>query len=269
MEPHRKGEATEATVIAEMKQRGIPVSVPFGDNERYDIVIGTPDGRQLRVQIKTANYTDGVLTISGKSQHTNSEGHQYKRYSADIDYFLGYNDTLETMYWIPEEMVGTKIYLRVDEPEQVHGTIHWAEDYAFDEAWPPEPGDRVGYQTVAKNVLARLEALEVPAWFSTSDVPYTLIVEGEDGQLLRLCVRSISLNDGRLQLNATTGPERKRIDYFAAYSYELDRVYLVGSAEFEKSIKLRVRDAVQHRSTINWAEEYELEARRTDVFGHD
>jgi len=42
METHRKGDPTEAVVIAELMKRSIPVSVPFGDNERYNIVTKLP-----------------------------------------------------------------------------------------------------------------------------------------------------------------------------------------------------------------------------------
>ena len=48
METHRKGDLTEAIVIAELTKREIPVSIPFGDNERYDIVVETPRGGLLR-----------------------------------------------------------------------------------------------------------------------------------------------------------------------------------------------------------------------------
>jgi hypothetical protein len=53
MESHRKGELTETVVIADLIQRGIPVSRPFGDNERYDAIAESPSGRLYRLQIKT------------------------------------------------------------------------------------------------------------------------------------------------------------------------------------------------------------------------
>lgn len=53
METHRKGDLTEAVVIAELMKRSVPVSIPFGDNERYDVVAENPDGSLLKVQIKT------------------------------------------------------------------------------------------------------------------------------------------------------------------------------------------------------------------------
>lgn len=263
MKPHRKGDATEAAVIAELKQRNVPVSIPFGDNERYDIIIETPEGRPVRIQIKTAHYRDGILEIRGLSQHTNSEGNQYKRYRGDVDYFIGYNNELENIYLLSEEMVRSRISLRVDEPEQIHGNINWAEEYEFDELWPPEPGEehRHARRALLRNALADLDALDIQAWSSSGNVPYQILVERDDGQLLRIRVRSISLQEDHLTLHASGGVKHDRIDYYLGYSHEQEQAYLVGSDEFNKSIKLRIRDTVQNRSTINWAEEYELESR--------
>jgi hypothetical protein len=268
MDSHRKGVATEAAVIARLTRRGIPVSIPFGDNERYDAIVETPDGRPLRIQIKTANYSDGVVDISGKSQHTNSQGHKYKRYRGDIDYFLGYSSDLDKMYLLPEGAIKSRVSLRVDEPKQSHGTINWAETYEFDEQWPPDPAedDRLARQTTRKKVLADLEALDIPAWFSKDSVPYTVIVERTNGELLRLRVRSVSLNDaGKLQLNATNSTDRERLDYFLVYCHDLGQSYLVGADEFEKTIKLRVEDTDHQKGIVNWAEEYELEQRQSEL----
>jgi hypothetical protein len=88
MESHRKGDLTEAVVIAELKRRSIPVSLPFGDNERYDVVLETPTGALLRVQIKTGWLSEGKVEFHARSQHTNSTGNTYKSYNGEIDYFI-------------------------------------------------------------------------------------------------------------------------------------------------------------------------------------
>ena len=59
MESHRKGDLTEAILIAELTRRSIPVSLPFGDDERCDVVLETLTGALLRVQIKTGWLSDG------------------------------------------------------------------------------------------------------------------------------------------------------------------------------------------------------------------
>lgn len=138
MDSHRKGDLTEAIVIAELKKRAIPVSIPFGDNERYDAITETPDGDLLKVQIKTGWIANGTVNFHGKSQHTNANGNVYQLYDGDVDFFLVYCDELEQMYWVQEDEFQTQISLRVEEPMQMKPNINWAEDYEFDANWPPE-----------------------------------------------------------------------------------------------------------------------------------
>jgi hypothetical protein len=139
MESQPKDDLTEAVVITELMERDVPVSTPFGNNERYDMVIESPTGSLLRTQVKTGWFSGGTIRVKGHSQHTNSTGNTYELYdSDDIDYFLAYCHELETMCWIEESAFGSSIHLRVDEPEQVKPSINWAADYEFDATWPPE-----------------------------------------------------------------------------------------------------------------------------------
>ena len=137
MESHERGDVIEATVSAELKQRNIAVSLLFGDNERYDAVVATPDDRLLRVQVKTGWIRDGRIEFHGKSRHTNATGNTYSRYEGDVDYFIVYVPELESMYLIGEWEFGTEMGLRVSEPKQSHETINWAADFLFDGRWPP------------------------------------------------------------------------------------------------------------------------------------
>lgn len=137
MEPQKKGDLTEAVVIAELKRRAIPVSIPFGNNERYDVIIEMPRGRLLKVQIKTGWFSDGKVTFKGYSLHTNSTGNVHKRYEGDVDYFLVYCHELTEMYLVREDEFEMQMSLRVEQPKQVHETINWADDYEFDARWPP------------------------------------------------------------------------------------------------------------------------------------
>lgn len=138
METQEKGDFTEAAVITELKRRAIPVSVPFGDNQRYDIVIETEENDLLKVQIKTGWVADGTIEFHGKSQHTNASGNVYEKYDGDVDCFLVYCDEVGAVYLIDEDEFETSMSLRIADPEQVHETINWADEYEFDERWPPE-----------------------------------------------------------------------------------------------------------------------------------
>jgi hypothetical protein len=137
MESHEKGDFTEAAVITELKRRGIPVSIPFSDNQRYDLVLEAMDGQMQRMQVKTGWLSDGVIQFHTKSQHTNSQGNVYKHYDGDIDGFLVYVHELEQLYLVYKDEFDSRITLRVEAPAQPDSSINWASDYAFDERWPP------------------------------------------------------------------------------------------------------------------------------------
>jgi len=110
-------------VIAKLKQPAIPVSIPFSDNQRYDIVVQTPASDFLRIQIKTGRVQDGKIHFHGKSQHTNSTGNTYQTYDGDVDYFFVYTPELDSLHAVAEHEFDTCIRLRVDEPEQADSSI--------------------------------------------------------------------------------------------------------------------------------------------------
>ena len=105
MQSHERGDATEARVIAELKERGIPVAIPFSDNQRYDVIVETPAAELLRVQIKTGRLVDGKIDFHGTSQHTNSTGNTYEKYDGDVDYFFVYTPALDSLHAVVERVV--------------------------------------------------------------------------------------------------------------------------------------------------------------------
>ena len=137
MEPHRKGDSTEAIVLAGLKRRGIPTSLPFGDNERYDAIAEGADGELYRLQIKTGRLSHGSVNFDAVSSHTNSQGHVYERYGDEIDFFAVYCYELDRIYLIPQRIVDTSKRLRVDPPEEPDPRITPAPEYRFDQVWPP------------------------------------------------------------------------------------------------------------------------------------
>jgi len=85
-----KGDASEAAVIAELKKRGYTVLQPFGDNQRYDIVV-EDDGFE-RIQIKTARKVEeGKISFDTSNNHSNMSGVKRKTYTEnEIDSFIAY-----------------------------------------------------------------------------------------------------------------------------------------------------------------------------------
>jgi hypothetical protein len=58
-----KGEISEGHVIAYLLKRGYAVSIPFGNNQRYDLILDDGD-RLWRVQVKTARMRAGCLMFN-------------------------------------------------------------------------------------------------------------------------------------------------------------------------------------------------------------
>lgn len=129
VDSHRRGDLTELLVAAELKKRGIAVSEPIGNNERYDLVLEQPSGALLRAQVKTGRLKDGTIRFKGVSQHTNSAGHVYKPYGNDIDCFLVYCYDTDQTFLLNSNEVGTKMYLRVEEPKKRTSQVNWADQH--------------------------------------------------------------------------------------------------------------------------------------------
>lgn len=257
MESHRKGDLTEAEVITQLKRRGVPVSIPFGDNERYDLLFETPGGVILRAQVKTGWSDRGIVNFRGYSQHTNSEGNVYKQYDRDVDCFLVFSDEYDRLFLVWEDEFDSNMSIRVESPKQDHDTINWADDYDFDERWPLDPWEyerRVSARSPSvAQTAAELEKRDIP-FSHEPERSYDVTAADSHGSRYKLRSRSGAVVDGRMRFVADTPSES--VDAYAVYLAQEDEVYLVPDADFEQSISLRVEEPDQADASINWASEY-------------
>lgn len=257
MDSHRKGDLTEAIVISELKCRSIPVSLPFGDNERYDLVLETPNSEFLRVQVKTGWLSDGKVEFHARSQHTNSTGNTYKSYDDDVDFFAVFCHELETLYLVREDEFKSSISLRVEEPKVENRRINWARDFEFDARWPP---GQDGYErTVTQResltrVIQKLADENVPMAKLVGSNRYQLVIEAEDGGWCRMRVKSGWVDNGCIRYQHEHIPDK--IGHLAIYVPQTDGLYIVPRHQFESSIILRVDEPKKNDSRINWAVDY-------------
>lgn len=255
MESHQKGDLTEAVVIAELKRRGIPVLLPFGDNQRYDLAVETPHGALQTLQVKTGWLTDGVVEFHTRSQHTNASGNVYKDYDGDVDGFIVYVHELESTHLVYIDEFDSQISLRVDAPDRPDPSIKWAEEYRFDERWPPAP-DRVrsvgGRSPAVEPVCERLRRDRIP-FVQPEGAEYHVLACDRDGNrhALRACSGSVANGRVRFPVISSSG-----IDAYCVYCSETDEIYLVPDDSFEDAISLRVEAPDQPDASINWAAEY-------------
>lgn len=264
---NRRGDATEARVIAELLRVGVPFAVPFTDNERFDLILRSPAGNFYRVQVKTGWITRGCVTFRGSSSHVNANGVVHKPYDGDIEYFLVYEPTLEEMYFIAEDAFNTAIFLRVDESKRRDLTARHAEDYLFEKNWPPEEGhqlvkigNRPRYNAIWKEVFERFGELDAIISEPVSDnAPYDLVAEYPDGLLERFALRVAQFKDGRLFFQPNTERDSGKVDYYILHCHHLEQLYLLNSSIIDSSITLRVEEPKQIRHTSLRAKDYELE----------
>ncbi len=114
--PKTVGERSEGMVLAALLRAGKVVLQPFGDNQRYDLVIDE-DGTFIRVQCKTGRIQKGALYFDAcSSQAHRGKGKQDYRGQADV--FGVYSPELDGVYMVPVAEVGrTCGSLRLEPPK--------------------------------------------------------------------------------------------------------------------------------------------------------
>lgn len=131
--PKRVGDRTTMAVMLALELAGYVVSMPFGENSRYDLVID--DGASLsRVQCKTGRLRAGAIVFpacSSYAHHRNAEL-STRDYIGEIDYFAVYCAATSGVYLIPiaDAQLRRSGALRVDPPRNSQRRrIRLAADY--------------------------------------------------------------------------------------------------------------------------------------------
>ncbi len=128
--PVNVGQRSEAIVIAELVRRGYRVLLPFGVNQRYDLVLDL-DGRFMRVQCKTGRLRQGAVTFRALSTRSNTKQTVRRSYTGEVELFVVYCPDNEQIYAVPvDEATISQGSLRVSPTAngQSRG-IRWAKDY--------------------------------------------------------------------------------------------------------------------------------------------
>ena len=135
MNSKTKGQLSEARALYEFQKYHIPVCLPWGDNERYDMVAEF-DGKFNRIQVKTSNEEgNGAVSCWARSSTNHTTNKRLSSYEGEVDYFVFVNQTHDLIALVPiEELEGQKsIRLRLTPPAngQTKG-IRYFSDYSFD-----------------------------------------------------------------------------------------------------------------------------------------
>lgn len=129
----QKGNLTELQCLAAFMAQGCNISIPYGDNSKYDFIADIK-GNLYKIQVKTASSVKGnAICFSCRSTHVNCAGVKNERYKAkDVDFFATYWEG--KCYLIPISECSTMKTLRLIAPEsgQLKG-INFAKDYELKE----------------------------------------------------------------------------------------------------------------------------------------
>lgn len=136
MNTKQTGDETEARILSALIAEGYSVSIPFGDNDKYDLVLDT--GTQLlTVQCKTGWIEDDVVRFKTASKTTVDGDVTMDDYDGAVDVFAVRCKESDKLYWVPVEDAGKKsTYLRLTEPKIDHPSVNRAEAYRFDVRLP-------------------------------------------------------------------------------------------------------------------------------------
>ena len=135
MDTKRIGNIGEAKVLCKFVELGIPVYIPFGDNEKADLIADF-NGKLNKIQIKTSiKAEDGkmIFDLTSSTLHRkNGEKHIYT--NNEIDYFACYNIERDKIFLINiNDAPNTTITIRYEKPKnnQTQG-IKFEQEYLID-----------------------------------------------------------------------------------------------------------------------------------------
>ena len=113
----RIGNLTELACATRLYEIGCAVSIPFGNSEKYDLIIDWKDNL-YKIQVKHANpHVNEVneidyITINCEWQGHNANGYKKHRYQEnDIDYFATFYNG--ECYLIPQKECSSQKILRI------------------------------------------------------------------------------------------------------------------------------------------------------------
>lgn len=139
MDTKRIGNIGEAKVLAALVEKGIPVYIPFGDNEAADLVAEI-NGKLCKIQVKTCsslkdNGSYNVDLRRNKNPWSAAANDDHSNYTKDeIDYFATYNTITQNICLFDlTTFQQSSVTLRIEKPlNNISKGIRYEDDYLLD-----------------------------------------------------------------------------------------------------------------------------------------
>lgn len=128
------GNIGEIVAVAELVKYGIPVALPVGDNERYDLIFEHKN-ILYKAQVKTCEKSiDGVCNFLCQSKRNHTTNKNLSTYINEIDYFIYYCIELNLLAIVPIKDIGNNknFKLRVTSPKNNIKNVHYFSDYSIE-----------------------------------------------------------------------------------------------------------------------------------------
>lgn len=125
------GNIGESRVLFEFVKRGIPVYLPFGDNESADIIADF-NGKLNKIQVKTTTFekTPGSIEFNIAKRPT-GEGKRIAYNDNQVDYFALYAVNLDEVFLVPFSRITSKSTFTIRYKNFLPGS-NCGEDFLFD-----------------------------------------------------------------------------------------------------------------------------------------
>lgn len=128
-----QGNAAEAAVLQALTSAGIHALLPFGDGLPFDLGAVSPDGRVVRVQVKSGRVRKGCVEFNSSST---DHGRGQLHYRGRADVIAVHVRELGRVFIVPvEECPTSRGYLRLNAARNnQRRRVRLAADYSF-EKW--------------------------------------------------------------------------------------------------------------------------------------
>jgi hypothetical protein len=126
------GDISEAAITTRFLQLGYVVLIPYGGNQRYDLIIEDTNKTFWRIQCKSGRLHKNKesLVFNTSIRNVTGKNRQPRNYRGQCDYFAVYNAELQKVYLIPVDDVGiTTARLWIVPVKKNERNILWAKDY--------------------------------------------------------------------------------------------------------------------------------------------